>query len=106
MGGLGWAGLGFTPWLGLVGRAAAVKYVKRWQVCRRPLPPAPPPHTLHTSPPLRPQDRLFPHCDFDTFITQLERLSGTMVVRNHMNDQRVRLLKVGACRVSRCSALL
>lgn len=71
--------------------------------CTSPLRPRP----LHRQPPLptplrstarlpcsTQQDRVFPHGDFDSFIGNVERLSGTHTLRHELHELRIRLLRV------------
>jgi len=40
------------------------------------------------------QERIFPHCEFDTFVANVEKLSSSNVVKKEVQDMRVDLLRV------------
>jgi len=40
------------------------------------------------------QDRIFPYCEYDTFIANVEKMGGTNVVKKDVQDMRVDMLKV------------
>ena len=74
------------PWHSNLCYVALMQHPARRRRCATPT-------VWHTSLPC-PQDRIFPHGEFDAFIGNVERLSGTCALRHEVHELRMRLLRV------------